>query len=183
MSQTAYVVRNASGHGEALVVVVQGGYDTEEEALAAVSEASLGHLQGFYIDRADNYNALGRYDRARPSRSLVDCASPPNDHARAGCEQAAGRNRIYALQPASLRLHRGNVATLPSGEWLVLTGFRTKRGAEEFLDMTYAFGIWPLETYQVRKFGDNEIGLGQESHPNGLGPLTEPLRDQEAHQT
>lgn len=61
------------------------------------------------------------------------------------------------------------------GAWILVSAFRTKRGAEEFARLAAAAGF--PETTQVidRYRGAAYIGLGQEPHPDGSGPLTRPL--------
>jgi hypothetical protein len=76
----------------------------------------------------------------------------------------------------------GSLVRLPPDQWVLVSAFRTKAGAEQFLDMNHAGGVEHLSTIQVRKLGGGYIGLGQEEHPDGSGPLLESLPDQEAFQ-
>ena len=71
---------------------------------------------------------------------------------------------------------------LDGGEVVLTTAFRTKRGAEEFLELARAAGITGVVTVQARKLAGGAIGLGQEPHPDGSGPLTSALPDQAAWQ-
>lgn len=72
---------------------------------------------------------------------------------------------------------------LRTGEALVVTAFRTKRGAEEFLDLARAVGAPAPVVLRATKLGGGDVGLGQEPHPDGSGALTGPLRDQASYQT
>lgn len=71
---------------------------------------------------------------------------------------------------------------LDPGRVLLATAFRTKRGAEEFLELARAVGVTGLITVQARKLAGGDVGLGQEPHPDGSGPLTGELPDQAAWQ-
>jgi hypothetical protein len=64
---------------------------------------------------------------------------------------------------------------MPPGRWLVLTAFRTQRGADEFIATAAHFGITNLTRIVARYTGEAYIGLGQEPHPDGHGPLVGPL--------
>ncbi len=103
---------------------------------------------------------------AFPTLTLPACASdglPP-------CQY----DRIKALL--------GDGLSLPAGQTVVATGFRTKAGAESFLEIARSMGVEDLITVQVRKSAGGDVGLGQEPHPDGSGPLQVPLSDQEAFQ-
>jgi hypothetical protein len=65
---------------------------------------------------------------------------------------------------------------------ILATGFRTKRGAQEFLELARAAGVTDLATLQVKKLGGGDVGLGQEPAPDGSGPLSGPLADQAVYQ-
>jgi hypothetical protein len=56
------------------------------------------------------------------------------------------------------------------GSWVVATGFRTDRGASEFLELVSANGVPGFVTERVRNLGPRFFGLGQESNPEGTGP-------------
>lgn len=74
----------------------------------------------------------------------------------------------------------GSSVELPQGKWMAVSAFRTKRGAEEFMTwMRQASGHEPAMVVQVlRVTGTSTIGLGQEAHPDGQGPLNAELPDQ-----
>lgn len=76
----------------------------------------------------------------------------------------------------------GEDGQLERGRWLVVSGFRTKLGAQQFLLASYTARQEQAVVLRVQKNDDTDIGLGQEPHPNGKGPLVSPLPDQEAHQ-
>jgi hypothetical protein len=70
--------------------------------------------------------------------------------------------------------------------WLLVTAFRTKQGAEEFIDFATATGMAEadeLMIVRVHNVDSGFIGLGQEAHPDGSGPLLEPLPHQDKDQT
>jgi hypothetical protein len=71
---------------------------------------------------------------------------------------------------------------LEPGRSIVATGFRTRAGAEEFLTFARAVGVTDLVVVQAIKRGGGDIGLGQEPHPDGSGPLLGTLPNQEAYQ-
>jgi hypothetical protein len=68
------------------------------------------------------------------------------------------------------------------GQWLVTSGFRAKLGAEQFLRVLQAAGHEDAVAVRVKKDDEWEVGLGQEPHPDGSGPLLRPLREPERHQ-
>ncbi len=84
------------------------------------------------------------------------------------------RSRYQAMLGRDLRF--------AAGYTLVVTAFRTKAGAERFVELARSAGISDLVVVQARKLGGSDVGLGQESHPDGSGPLTGPLIDQVRHQ-
>jgi hypothetical protein len=92
--------------------------------------------------------------------------------ARSG--DACGLERVQELL--------GEDQQLPPSASILATGFRTKRGAQEFLELARSAGVTDLVTLQVKKLGGADIGLGQEPAPDGSGPLNGPLADQEAYQ-
>lgn len=77
----------------------------------------------------------------------------------------------------------GDDGRFASGASLLVTAFRTRAGAEQFLDLAETAGVQDLVVVQARKAGGGDVGLGQEAHPDGSGPLTGPLRDQTRYQT
>jgi hypothetical protein len=66
-----------------------------------------------------------------------------------------------------LREHLGSLAQ----EYVLVTAFRTGAGAREFLELASAAGAPASLTPRLRNRGDIYVGLGQEAHPNGTGPL------------
>lgn len=66
-------------------------------------------------------------------------------------------------------------SALLSGQWLLLTAFRTTAGAAEFVEQLQATQFAEAEVYLVEKLGGPDVGLGQEPHPDGGGPLLSPL--------
>jgi hypothetical protein len=60
-------------------------------------------------------------------------------------------------------------------EFVLATAFRTEAGAQEFLELADAAEAPALLTPRLGNTGDVYVGLGQEAHPDGSGPLIGPL--------
>jgi hypothetical protein len=170
------VPSTTTGAGESLILVIaaQVPVSNAESALASVN-AHFGELQGFSIDSSDGYQLTGAYVQSTPDTVEVLCTAEHD------CPE--GLATVQELQPIVLQAVpvSAGFALLPNSS-LVVAGFRTKRGAEEFLELARAAGVEELVTIQARKIGGGDIGLGQEPHPDGSGPLTGPLADQEVYQ-
>jgi hypothetical protein len=61
-------------------------------------------------------------------------------------------------------------------EYALVTAFRTDVGAREFLQIARAAGVPALPSPRFENRGDVYVGLGQEAHPDGSGPLIGPLQ-------
>ncbi|MGH2628772.1 MAG: hypothetical protein ACRDHY_19205 [Anaerolineales bacterium] len=153
---------NPTGVGEPLIMVVAGSFDSAELASAAGARMSFGEFQGFYVDEAKHYEVIGFYRRQNPL-FIVD----------------QGRR---LRQEAVLEAVSGSLPRLEPGTWLLLTAFRTKRGAEEFIDLAASRDIGELDVVQVIKRGGTYVGLGQEPHPDGTGALQGPMANPLAFQ-
>lgn len=71
--------------------------------------------------------------------------------------------------------------------WLAVAAFRTLRGATDFLGTVQAlrgpdFAGDLVVLRATRVAGASSIGLGQEPHPAGSGPLVDELPDQGLYQ-
>ena len=171
------------GVGESVVLVVAAQVPSSDVA-AWLSELNepFSELQGFSFDASENYELTGLYVQDGPDAIEVACSDEID------CPD--GTTTVRELQPVSLRYIPlpadvpvpADALRLVPGQSLIVSGFRTKRGAEEFLDLARALGVNDLITIQARKLGGGDIGLGQEPHPDGSGPLLGPLGDQEAFQ-
>lgn len=64
---------------------------------------------------------------------------------------------------------------MEAGRWLLVSAFRTMRGAKEFETLAAAAGFSETTRAVARYNGSAYIGLGQEPDPDGAGPLTRPL--------
>jgi hypothetical protein len=171
-----------TGVGEELILVVADQLPTISDALRAVraSAASFSDVQGFYVAAADDYEVTGVHVQLGPDTLDLTCPSA----ARRQIECAPGRDVVHVRRPIELRFvpkTLGMVAFRP-GTYLLATAFRTRKGAEEFLDLARTVGLHGLITVSARKLGGGFVGLGQEPHPNGSGPLLGPLEDQTAFQ-
>jgi hypothetical protein len=62
-----------------------------------------------------------------------------------------------------------------SEEYVLVTAFRTEVGAREFLELAEAAGAPARLTPRFGNSGGEYVGLGQEAHPDGTGPLIGPL--------
>jgi hypothetical protein len=63
----------------------------------------------------------------------------------------------------------------PGNEYVLLSAFRTSRGARDFLELVQTAGYSAFITPRLRNLGSEYVGLGQEEDPSGDGPLTEPI--------
>lgn len=194
-----------TGTGEELILVV-AGQDTEQTVtrLARKLGRRLSELQGFYVARAADFAVTGVHVQMSADVVAVPCAAIEVD-----CPPGSPLARL--LQPVDLRFVPASAFSsfrfpAPCGADLVpcqrqtiermlgrslsfrpeahlaLTAFRTQAGAESFLELTRAAGIADLVTVSARKLGGGDVGLGQEPHPDGSGPLLHPLPDQTRYQ-
>ncbi len=62
-----------------------------------------------------------------------------------------------------------------NAEYVLVSAFRTSRGAQEFLDLVRTAGYPASLTPRLENLGYEYVGLGQESAPDGIGPLTDPI--------
>lgn len=197
--------------GETVLLVVAGRAASlqEAETLLADTNGRFGELQGFYLDAAADYAVVGALVQTSPEAVSVACEVAEDGHSEIDCPDGVGS--VAELQPVRLEhvgaeafasyafppcggiglapcqesLYKelaGDSLTLAPDGWLVVTAFRTKRGAEEFLELARAVDVTGLVVLQARKLGSGDVGLGQEPHPDGSGPLLGPLPDQELHQ-
>lgn len=60
-------------------------------------------------------------------------------------------------------------------EYVLVTAFRTAEGARQFLELATAADAPALLTPRMTNRGGVYVGLGQEAHPDGSGPLIGPL--------
>jgi hypothetical protein len=62
------------------------------------------------------------------------------------------------------------------GDFALVSAFRTEEGARAFVDLAASFGIAAtILPERVRSLGGLYAGLGQESNPDGTGPLLGPV--------
>jgi len=114
-------------------------------------------------------NDLGRNERVL----LVLGGSFPTMEAAEEANKglAFGDLQGYYVAPTDqfdgLREHLGSLAQ----DHVLVTAFRTGAGAREFLQLAGVAGAPASLTPRLRNRGDVYVGLGQEAHPNGSGPL------------
>jgi hypothetical protein len=196
-----------TGIGETVLLVVADVVDPGSAgATADRLNTRFGELRGFSIDSTDAYDVRAilvqtSADLVRSScggPSSLECPPgatavdvfrpvglryvPKSDAAAFGDPSRCGRVGAPPCQRERVRALLGSGSRFEAGRSVIATGFRTKRGAAEFIEFARTAGVTGLVTVQARKLGGGDIGLGQEPHPNGGGPLEVHLDDQEAFQ-
>lgn len=150
--------------------------------------AALGDMQGFYFDLASNYEVLGAYVQQTPDFSTesgvsevapvpveLEHVEPAALESELAENAECGREDLRPCPNPALLAFVANGFRFEAGSTLALSGFRTKAGAEGFIEFARAVGVEGLFALRVRKTGGRYIGLGQEAHPDGSGPLLTPL--------
>lgn len=99
---------------------------------------------------------------------------------RAEAEEANAAIRIGDLQgfyvaPTDQFVGLDGVLGEADVEFVLVSAFRTGRGARDFLDLVQASGVAGFITPRLENLGYEYVGLGQEADPDGSGPLTEPI--------
>lgn len=205
LPDTDATVAKGLGLNESLVLVIADRVSSGEAAAKLESiNAPFGELQGLYADASDHYTLSGVYIQQSPDVVSVTCDEDTD------CPD--GVTTVERLQPVTLRLVRldqyndssfpascgsaglppcqrdryhavlGELPAILPGHAFVMSAFRTKLGAEQFVEFARSLGAVGLVTVQARKRGGGYVGLGQEPHPDGSGPLYGPLVGQEAYQ-
>lgn len=197
-----------TGVGETILLVVADVVDplVAPDRLLELNE-KFGEMQGFYADASDGYEVLGALLKSSADLSeelcldvgtlldgecslgeLVRTVQPITttfvDIDALNDESASVLCRLAGTSCGLERIRRllGEDLQLTPGASVLASGFRTKRGAEEFLEFVRASGVTDVVTLQVKKLSGGDIGLGQEPAPDGSGPLTGPIDDQESYQ-
>jgi hypothetical protein len=70
-----------------------------------------------------------------------------------------------------LRDHLGSKGS----DFVLVSAFRTEQGAADFIEVARANDAPAILTPRLLNRGDEYVGLGQEPHPDGSGPLIGPL--------
>ena len=107
---------------------------------------------------------------------VVGGSYPSEEDARLASQEIAfGDLQGYYVAPTDqfegLRGFLGEEAD----DYVLVTAFRTSKGAQEFLELARAADAPALLTPRMTNRGGVYVGLGQESHPDGTGPLIGPL--------
>lgn len=196
-----------TGIGETVLLVVADVVDpASATSVAKKLNARFGEFQGFSVDRTEAYAVRAVLVQTTADLVRSSCGIP------ASLDCPEGTSAVDVFRPVELRyVPKVDIATFrypsPCGRVgsppcqrdrvlkvlgsalrfapersVIATGFRTKRGAAEFVELARMAGVTGLVTVQALKTGGGDIGLGQEPHPNGAGPLEIPLDDQEAFQ-
>lgn len=198
------------GMDESLVLVVGGFYDTDAMAETAISgELSLGELEGFASVPVRDFMVHGEYRRSKPAFRAVDCVEfQADDPSRIVCEQLdtviahqVALRYVPLVEAAQMDLECSSVyestisppctprfEQVSKDSWMAVSAFRTVAGAREFIDLVHAIRgadvVGRLMIVRVTRIGGNEqIGLGQEAHPDGSGPLLDEIPFQAEAQT
>jgi hypothetical protein len=183
----------------------------EAQAAATAAQQTFGHLQGFYIDEAANYQLVGVYEQTSANQRVVPCADWERE---TKMECPPGLSEVRAYEPVKLRhVPRANARSFLSAKdeascgspgfrpcarhrlhqlltddlalkpdrFLLLNAYRTKKGAAEGVEFA-RMAVDDVSVLRVRKIGGGYVGLGQEAHPNGSGPLDGPLPDAAKYQ-
>lgn len=100
---------------------------------------------------------------------------------------SGGRCGVVDLPPCTAawmaRLLSAEGYQLAPGQFVLLSAFRTKQGAQAFVESARIAGATEYAVLRVRKLGGPYVGLGQEPHPDGKsGPLLAPLPNPDAYQ-
>ncbi|MEW6059829.1 MAG: hypothetical protein AB1551_06780 [Actinomycetota bacterium] len=82
---------------------------------------------------------------------------------------------FYVVPVAQFQGFREQIGS--PGDFALVSAFRTDQGAQEFAAFAQSLG-YPatILSSRVHSLGGQYAGLGQEANPNGLGPLTGPIR-------
>lgn len=162
-------------------------------ATIAVLLASLGTLG---VLRAIGQEASGG-EGVPPAATDTDVPSAPMDmgvgerlllvvgdtfRTRLEAERAAAdvQSRVGHLQgfyAAPVSQFEGLASHLGAGpgDFALLSAFRTEEGAAAFAEFLSAMGVASSITPRMENRGTVFVGLGQEAHPDGSGPLLQPL--------
>ncbi len=81
----------------------------------------------------------------------------------------------YYVAPTHQFVGLDRVLGEAGGGFVLVSAFRTGRGAREFLDLVRGAGGAGFITPRLENLGFEYVGLGQEADPDGSGPLTEPI--------
>jgi hypothetical protein len=97
------------------------------------------------------------------------------DAQAANAQMSFGELQGYYVTPVGQFVGLGKQLGVEEGFALV-TVFRTEQGATEFVEFARSLGL-PATLYseRVKSFGGVYAGLGQETNPEGTGPLLGPV--------
>lgn len=170
------------GIGEKVLLVVGGRTSSLDEAQKLLDDVNsgFGELQGFYLDEARHYQATASLVQTSPDTKPVVCSTGQEDDAALDCPD--GLETVQEFQPVTLTHDPSLKIGFDAAEYLLVSAFRTKIGAQEFVELARAAGVRDIVVVQALKLGGGDIGLGQEPHPDGSGPLLEPLPNQDEYQ-
>lgn len=93
----------------------------------------------------------------------------------AAAEMLFGELQGYYVAPVTQFAGLGPALDVPVSRHVLVSAFRTEAGAREFLELARAVGAPGILVARKLNGGDVYVGLGQEAHPDGTGPLLGPL--------
>jgi hypothetical protein len=92
-----------------------------------------------------------------------------------GAAQPFGELQGYYVARADQFVGLADAIGARTSDFVLVSAFRTARGAEEFAALASAAGDAAVVTPRLENLGFDYVGLGQEAHPDGTGPLIGPL--------
>lgn len=153
-------------------------------------------MAGFYVDAVENYKVIGYYAQDKPDAVAITCDEVPKMAGECVPGSSIVANQPVSLQYHDLVDAPGlltaqstsacdtlgqppcnaqrllNLLSPPTwqftpGQYLLLSVFRTRQGAEEFAELARDRGA-TLTVVLASKLGGPYVGLGQEAHPDGI---------------
>lgn len=94
---------------------------------------------------------------------------------RAAAELSFGELQGYYVAPVTQFAGLGPALDVPVTRHVLVSAFRTEEGAREFLELARAAGAPGILIPRTLNRGGAYVGLGQEAHPDGGGPLRGPI--------
>lgn len=118
-------------------------------------------------------NDLGAGERVL----LVVGGAFPTRQAAEDANATIGFGDLHGYYVASIDQFEGLHEELgkDDAEFVLVSAFRTGRGASDFMAVAHANDAPALLTPRLINRGYDYVGLGQEQHPDGSGPLIGPL--------
>jgi hypothetical protein len=162
--------------GMALLAAVTGGV----AAVATAGDGPLPQVAGPTNPRLASQGVLWHgNDLGEGERILlvVGGTFPTRQEAEAANEQILiGDLQGYYVARTEQFVGLRDFLGATADEFVLVTAFRTDAGAREFLQIARVAGAPAMLSPRLKNRGDQYVGLGQEAHPDGSGPLIGPLK-------